>query len=128
MPRADLIDSLDRSKGAVYHHEGPHDATLISRNANIKNAPVEALRESNIEALRATPAENIRDALDKRIPLQGTATIPPGMAGLDGKTMNYEEGADLIREWDAPGGAYKQWLGMVCNPFLTCRVQLLTFL
>jgi hypothetical protein len=37
------------------------------------------------------------------------------MAGLDGKPMNYEEGADLMRESDAPGGAYKRWPGMVCD-------------
>jgi hypothetical protein len=115
LPGADLIDSLDRSMGTAYHHEGPYDATLISRNTNFKNSPVEAVRQSNIEALRATPRENIRDALNKHVPLQGTAVIPPGMAGLDGKPMNYEEGADLMRESDAPGGAYKRWPGMVCD-------------
>jgi hypothetical protein len=115
LPGADLIDSLDRSMGTAYHHEGPYDATLISRNANLKNPPVEAVRESNIEALKATPRENIRDALDKHVPLQGTAIIPPGMLGYDGKPMNYEEGADLMREEDAPGGAYKRYEGMVCN-------------
>jgi hypothetical protein len=98
----------------AYHLEGPYDATLISRNTNLKNSPVEAVRESNIAALRATPRENIRDALDKHVPLQGVAIIPPGMSGLDGKPMDYEEGADLMREEDAPGGAYKRWEGMVC--------------
>lgn len=116
LPGADLIDSLDRSMGTAYHHEGPYDATLISRNTNFKNSPVEAVRDSNIAALRATPRENIRDALDKHVPLQGVATIPPGMAGHDGKPMNYEEGADLMREEDAPGGAYKRWEGMNYHP------------
>lgn len=113
-----MIDSLDKSMGPAYHHEGPYDATLISRNANLKNPPVEAVRESNMEALKATPRENIRDALDKHVPLQGTAIIPPGMIGYDGKPMEYEEGADLMREADAPGGAYKRWPGMVCYPLI----------
>jgi hypothetical protein len=109
MPGADPIDILDRSFGGAYHHEGPYDATLFARNTSYKSSPVEAVRGTNSEALKATPRENIRDALDKHVPLQGTAIIPPGMAGLDGRTMNYEEGADLMREPDAPGGAYERW-------------------
>jgi hypothetical protein len=118
LPGADLIDSLDRSMGTAYHHEGPYDATLISRNTNYKSSPVEAVKESNAEALRATPRENIRDALDKHVPLQGTAVIPSGMAGLDGKPMQYEEGTDLMRETNAGGGAYKRWPDMVCTPLI----------
>lgn len=72
-------------------------------------SPVEAVRESNNEALRATPREYIQDSLEKHVPLQGTAIIPPGMADMRGDTMNYEEGADLMREKDAPGGAYKRY-------------------
>lgn len=98
--------------GIPYHHGGPYDATLISRN-NSKLAPIDALRESNNEALRATPREHIRDALDKHVPLQGVATIPPGMKDMSGREMRYEEGADLMRESDAPGGAYKRWSGEV---------------
>jgi hypothetical protein len=110
MPGADSIDVLDRTfLGGAYHHEGPYDATLLARNTSYKSSPVEAVRETNNEALKATPRENIRDALDKHVPLQGTAIIPPGMAGIDGKTMHYEEGADLMREPDAAGGAYKRW-------------------
>jgi hypothetical protein len=110
MPGADSIDSLDRSMlGGPYHHEGPYDATLLARNMSYQSSPVAAVRESNSEALRATPRENIRDALDKHVPLQGTAVIPPGMSGIDGRTMHYEEGADLMREPDAGGGAYKRW-------------------
>jgi len=83
IPGADTIDSLDISPlGPAYHHEGPYDATLLSRNTNPKSSPVEAVRRSNAEALRATPRENIRDALDKHVPLQGTAIIPPGMSGM----------------------------------------------
>jgi hypothetical protein len=115
LPGADIIDSLDRSMGTAYHHEGPYDATLMSRNMNYKNSPLEAVKDSNAEALRATPRENIRDALDKHVPLQGTAIIPPGMAGLDGKPMHYEEGTDMMREPDGGGGPYKRWPGMVCS-------------
>jgi len=67
------------------------------------------VKESNEEALRATPREKIQDSLVKKVPLSGVAVIPPGIAGLDGKVMDYEEGADLMREPDAPGGAYKRW-------------------
>lgn len=110
MPGADSIDVLDKSVfGGTYHHEGPYDATLLARNTSYLSSPVEAVRSTNNEAIRATPRENIKDSLDKHVPLQGTAVIPPGMAGLDGKVMQYEEGADLMREPDAPGGAYKRW-------------------
>ncbi len=109
---SDTIDSLDISgpvPGATYHHGGPFDATLKERNTNKKYAPVEALKDSNIEALKATPPEFLRDALERHHPLQGTAMIPPGMRDMDGRSMHYEEGADLMREKDAPGGPYKRW-------------------
>jgi hypothetical protein len=110
IPGADVIDVLDKSAiGAPYHHEGPYDATLLSRNTNFKNSPVAATQQTNMEALKATPRENIQDSLGKHVPLQGTAVIPPGMQGFDGKVMRYEEGADLMREETAPGGAYKRW-------------------
>jgi hypothetical protein len=120
LPGADSIDVLDRSfLGGAYHHEGPYDATLLARNTSYQSSPVEAVRGTNNEALKATPRENIRDALEKHVPLQGTAIIPPGQAGLDGRTMQYEEGADLMREPDAPGGAYKRWEHVV-GPQLSC--------
>ncbi|KAG9232642.1 hypothetical protein BJ875DRAFT_466215 [Amylocarpus encephaloides] len=110
LPGADTIDSLDRSVfGGAYHHEGPYDATLLARNTSYKSSPVAAVQDSNTEALKATPRENIRDALDRHVPLSGTSVIPPGLAGLDGKVMRYEEGTDLMREPDAAGGAYKRW-------------------
>jgi hypothetical protein len=110
MPGADSIDVLDKSVfGGTYHHEGPYDATLLARNTSYLSSPIEAVRETNNEAIRATPRENIKDSLDRHVPLQGIAVIPPGMSGLDGKVMQYEEGADLMREPDAPGGAYKRW-------------------
>jgi len=111
MPGADTIDSLDKTLfgGGSYHHGGPYDATLMARNTNYKHSPVAATHHGNMEALRATPQEHIKDSLTKKVPLQGTAVIPPGMQGFDGKVMRYREGADLMREPDAPGGAYKRW-------------------
>jgi hypothetical protein len=121
IPGADVIDSLDKTMfGGPYHHEGPYDATLLARNTSIDSSPLEAVRGTNEEALKATPKEYIRDALDKHLPLQGTAIIPPGMHGMDGKVMNYKEGADLMREPDAAGGAYKRWDHVVSiTSFLT---------
>jgi hypothetical protein len=117
IPGADIIDSLDSSVlGGAYHHGGPYDATLLARNTSSEISPVAAVRETNEEALRATPKEHIRDALDKHVPLQGTAIIPPGGHDMSGKKMEYEEGADLMREESAGGGAYKRWPGMVCIP------------
>lgn len=110
MPGADTIDSLDNTLfGGPYHHSGPYDATLMARNTSYKNSPVAATHYGNMEALKATPHEHIKDSLTKKVPLQGTAVIPPGMQGFDGKVMRYKEGADLMREADAPGGAYKRW-------------------
>lgn len=115
IPGADLIDSLDDSMGSLYHHEGPYDATLRSRNNMSKKEynPVEALKESNEEALRATPRENIQDSLRKHVPLQGVAVIPPGRRQHSGEIMMYREGDDMMRDGDAPGGAYKRWDGIV---------------
>ncbi|KAF7518317.1 hypothetical protein G7054_g13497 [Neopestalotiopsis clavispora] len=107
--RPDQIDSLDNITGYAYHHDGPYDATLASRNKDPRYAPVEAVKESNLEALKATPAEHIQDSLRKKVPLSGTAVIPPGQEDFAGRTMNYEEGADLMREEDAAGGPYRRW-------------------
>lgn len=108
----DTIDALDTIGGA-YHHGGPYDATLTSRNLDKKYSPVAAVEESNMEAIRATPRENIIDSLTKHVPLQGTSSIPAGSPDMSGKVMHYEEGADLMREPDAEGGAYKRWDGVV---------------
>ncbi|RKF57913.1 putative protein kinase [Erysiphe neolycopersici] len=117
IPGADTIDSLDRSAfGLSYHHGGPYDATLLARNRTRRHAPIEALKSSNDEAIRATPKEFIKASIERHLPLQGTAVIPPGMAGIDGQIMQYEEGADLMREPDAPGGAYKRWPDMKYLP------------
>lgn len=115
LPGADSIDVLD-AIGGTYHHEGPYDATLLARNTSYKTSPVAATEGTNAEALKATPRENIRDAIERHMPLQGVAVIPPGFLGPDGKPMEYEEGADLMREEDAAGGAYKRWPGERYHP------------
>jgi hypothetical protein len=114
MPATDTIDSLDSSAiGGAYHHGGPYDATLASRNMNALYSPVAAVHDSNVEALKATPKEYIQDSLQKHMPLQGTAMIPSGERDMSGNVMAYKEGADLMREPDAPGGPYKRWDGIV---------------
>jgi hypothetical protein len=117
---SDTIDTLDITGPVpgVYHHSGPFDATLKSRNTNKKYAPVEAVKETNAKALKATPPEYIQDSLVKHMPLQGTAVVPPGMKDMAGRTMHYEEGADMMREEDAAGGAYKRWEHIVRSPLI----------
>lgn len=112
---ADLIDRLDKTNigGAAYHHEGPYDAANMSRNMDYKHSPVAAVAESNEEALRATPRENIMDAVQKHRPLEGTAIVPPGMPDRFGRTYDYKEGADLMRE---PGADYRRWPGLQYHP------------
>lgn len=108
----DTIDALD-TIGGPYHHGGPYDATLMSRNLNKKYSPVAAVEHTNQAAIQATPRENIIDSLRRHVPLQGTASIPAGGTDMSGNVMAYEEGADLMREPDAAGGAYKRWDGIV---------------
>lgn len=110
---ADVIDRLDRAGFGQYHHEGPYDAASFARNKNTKYSPVAAVQDSNEEALRATPRENIIDAIQKHRPLEGVANIPPGMPDRFGRVLNYEEGADLQRE---PGGDYRRWPGVEYHP------------
>ena len=109
IPGADRIDTLDNIN-SPYHHEGPYDATLISRNANRTYSPVEAVRSTNEEALKATPPEMIQDSLRQHKPLDGVAIVPPGMQDVNGNTYNYEEGTDMMIE---NGGNYKRWSGVV---------------
>lgn len=114
--RADPIDVLDDTGiGGIYHHDGPYDATLASRNKDKRYAPVEAVKYTNTEALKATPRENVVDSLERHVPLQGTASIPPGHRDMSGRVMQYEEGADVMREPDAPGGPYRRWDHVVSN-------------
>lgn len=109
IPATDEIDQLGTILGPAFHHDGPYDATLAARNRDKRYAPVEAVKSTNAEALKATPRENVQDSLQKHMPLQGTAVIPPGMPDMEGRRMSYEEGADLQREWNAGGGPYKRY-------------------
>jgi len=123
-PPTDTIDSLDRSAiGGSYHHGGPYDATLASRNTNELYSPVAAVHESNMEALKATPREYIIDSLQKHVPLQGTATVPSGGEDMSGNVIEYREGVNLTREPDALTGPYKRWDGVVCDPKLVTYVM-----
>lgn len=106
---ADVIDRLDKTTPS-YHHEGPYDAASLARNLSWTHSPVAAVADSNEEALKATPRENIIDAVERHHPIEGVANIPPGMPDRFGRVLNYEEGADLMRE---PGADYRRWPGVV---------------
>lgn len=106
---SDTIDNLD-VVGGGYHHEGPYDATLLAKNTSSKSSPLEAVRDTNIEALKATPREMIQDSIQKHRPLDGVAIVPPGIADRYGRTYHYEEGTDMMIE---NGGDYKRWAGVV---------------
>ncbi|KAI0200879.1 hypothetical protein F4808DRAFT_427005 [Astrocystis sublimbata] len=116
--RPDRIDALDNLgvPGGVYHHDGPFDAALASRNRDPRHAPLAAVEGTNQAALAATPSVNVADALKKKVPLQGTAVVPPGHVDYTGNLMDYEEGADVMREPDAPGGPYKRYEHVQYHP------------
>jgi len=118
IPGADTIDRLDMV-GGNYHHEGPYDAALLARNTSWESSPIAAVSASNEEALRATPRENIIDALERHRPLEGVANIPPGVPDKLGRILDYEEGADLQRD---AGGDYRRWPGVVCQLLFLCYV------
>ncbi|KAG9533080.1 hypothetical protein E4T50_08288 [Aureobasidium sp. EXF-12298] len=112
IPGADTIDRLDPTPSKIpYHHEGPYDAALLARNTSYNSSPIAALEDSNREALKATPAEKIKDSLEKHMPLDGVAVVPPGQPDQLGRVYNYEEGTDMMREANPEGGAYKRWPG-----------------
>jgi len=108
-PGPDIVDWLDES-GALYHHEGPYDATLLARNISLANSPVAAVKGSNEKALKATPREKVRDALERHRPLDGVAEVRSGATDLLGRRLEYEEGPNLMVE----EGNYKRWSGVVC--------------
>lgn len=110
----DTIDRMDTVGG--FHHDGPYDATLLARNTSYINSPVQAVRTTNEEALRATPREMIKDSIDKHRPLDGVAMVPPGMEDRYGNVYNYKEGTDMMIEDSPEGGAYKRWPGVVRSP------------
>lgn len=113
---SDTIDRMDTIGG--FHHDGPYDATLLARNISNVNSPVEAVRTTNAEALRATPHEMIQDSVQKHRPLDGVAMVPPGMEDRYGNVYHYEEGTDMMIENSPEGGAYKRWPGVVRSPYI----------
>lgn len=117
---ADSIDNLD-AIGGGYHHEGPYDATLLAKNISAKTSPLEAVRDSNLEALKATPREMVRDSIRMHRPLDGVAMVPPGMKDSFGRTYNYVEGTDMMIE---DGGNYKRWPGVVRSHRSTKHLRL----
>ncbi|KAJ6172158.1 hypothetical protein N7470_001225 [Penicillium chermesinum] len=97
--RPDIIDQLDDATGFSYHHEGPYDAARPERNRVSNLSPLDAVKESNEEALRATPRDKIVDCLHSHRPLDGTAFFPPGTTDRDGQVYNYEEGTNMMNEY-----------------------------
>ncbi|KAF2766886.1 hypothetical protein EJ03DRAFT_329657 [Teratosphaeria nubilosa] len=117
LPGPDVIDRLDPALGGrAYHHEGPYDAAALARNTSFESSPVAALKTSNEEALKATPAENIKNAVERHRPLEGVADVPPGMPDRFGRTYNYEEGTDMMREATSIDPGYKRWAGKDYDP------------
>ncbi|KIW00991.1 hypothetical protein, variant [Verruconis gallopava] len=114
LPGPDQIDRLDV---VSYHHEGPYDATLLARNRSWETSPLAAVADSNAEALKATPRENIIDSIERHRPLVGTATIAPGETDRFGRRYDYKEGDNMMI---VDGGNYKRWPGVVrLTPFST---------
>ncbi|KAJ6129605.1 hypothetical protein N7512_002385 [Penicillium capsulatum] len=95
----DIIDELDNVTPYSYHHEGPYDAVYPERNCISKHSPVEAVKDSNEAALRATPRHKIVDSLNSHRPLDGTAFYPPGVTDREGHTYDYEEGSNFMNEY-----------------------------
>lgn len=95
----DIIDQLDDVTNYSYHHEGPYDAVCPERNRVSQRSPLEAVRESNEEALRATPRDKIIDCLNSHRPLDGVAFFPPGETDRYGQTYSYEEGSNMMNDY-----------------------------
>ncbi|EPS31549.1 hypothetical protein PDE_06504 [Penicillium oxalicum 114-2] len=95
----DLIDRLDDASFYAYHHEGPFDAASPDRNRVNKNSPIEAVKDSIEEALRATPRDKIIDTIQSHRPLDGVAFYPPGTTDREGQTYQYEEGSNMMDEY-----------------------------
>ncbi|KAJ5641476.1 hypothetical protein N7490_005476 [Penicillium lividum] len=95
----DIIDALDDITLYSYHHEGPYDAVRPERNRVSSTSPLEAVKESNEEALRATPRDKIIDSLQSHRPLDGTAFFPPGTTDRNGQSYEYEEGSNMMNEY-----------------------------
>ncbi|KAL0257448.1 hypothetical protein SLS55_008261 [Diplodia seriata] len=112
IPGPDTIDRLDTINGK-YHHEGPYDAALLARNTSWETSPLAALQDSNLEAIKATPQENVKNAVERHHPLDGVAVVPPGMTDRFGRRYDYEEGDDMMLH---NGGNYRRWPGIDYHP------------
>ncbi|KAJ5085344.1 hypothetical protein N7532_010115 [Penicillium argentinense] len=115
----DIIDELDDVMAYSYHHEGPYDAVCPERNRISQHSPLEAVRESNEEALRATPRDKIIDSLHSHRPLDGTAFFPPGTTDINGQTYQYEEGSNMMNDF----GNFMRLPGMVSTNLVLCGVR-----
>ncbi|KAJ5664625.1 hypothetical protein N7462_011438 [Penicillium macrosclerotiorum] len=132
----DIIDELDDVTAYSYHHEGPYDAVCPERNRVSQHSPLEAVRESNEEALRATPRDKIIDSLHSHRPLDGTAFFPPGTADRDGHVYDYEEGINMMNDFGnfmrLPGNRYTDkdfendpfYTQPITNPFTQLKKKL----
>src|SRR5271169_4365048 len=92
----DPIDLMDGSvpPSLLRHHSGPFDAVTQSAYLSQNKSPLAALEHSTEEILHATPEVSIRDSLNKHVPLQNTAVVPPGEpvpGGLPDERLDYEE-------------------------------------
>ncbi|PGH03366.1 hypothetical protein GX51_04097 [Blastomyces parvus] len=112
----DVIDLLDDITPFHYHHEGPYDAASHFRNRSSSRSssrrssnPIDALKSSNEEALKATPPGKIADCIWNARPLDGVAFYPPGSTDPAGNTYDYEEGWNMMTE---DRGNFKRWPGM----------------
>ncbi|KAE8322800.1 hypothetical protein BDV39DRAFT_183385 [Aspergillus sergii] len=95
----DVIDRLDSASFFQYHHEGPYDAVYPERNFDSKLSPIEAVKRTNEEALKATPEDKIKDSINSHRPLDGVAFYPPGTTDREGQTYNYEEGTNMMNDY-----------------------------
>jgi hypothetical protein len=123
IPGADIIDRMDVGPAGKYHHEGPFDAALLARNTSIEHSPLAAISDSNREAIKATPKENIMDSIQKHKPLDGTAAVPPGTPDRFGRTYDYQEGDNMMTTY---GGDYKRWSGVVSFDLVVLKQPMLT--
>lgn len=96
--KPDIIDQLDDVSTLKYHHEGPYDAIYPERNRISHRSPLEAVKDSNEETLRATPHYKIMDSIQRHRPLDGVAFYPPGTTDEEGHTYDYTEGDNMMTE------------------------------
>lgn len=72
---------------------GPYDAVLAARQVP-GNAPVDALKTSNEETLKATPTSALHDSLEKHEPLDNVALRPGDYSEENLMYERYEDDPD----------------------------------